>query len=92
MNPPLCTDSDSMDTLSFIFPITEQSTIDCMVSQLFHFCSISKLNFKNSDDILLDYTATIFDVERISGFQFGLGALSQNQNTIIRRKISTKLW
>ncbi|CAJ55253.1 Ectonucleotide pyrophosphatase/phosphodiesterase C27A7.1 [Caenorhabditis elegans] len=76
MNPPLCTDSDSMDTLSFIFPITEQSTIDCM----------------SSDDILLDYTATIFDVERISGFQFGIGALSQNQNTIIRRKISTKLW
>uniref|UniRef100_A0A1I7TP44 NUC domain-containing protein n=2 Tax=Caenorhabditis tropicalis TaxID=1561998 RepID=A0A1I7TP44_9PELO len=76
MNPPLCTDSDAMQTLSFIFPITEKSTIDCM----------------NSDDVLLDYTSTIFDVERIAGFQFGLGALTQNQNTILRRRISTQLW
>ncbi|UMM34704.1 hypothetical protein L5515_007660 [Caenorhabditis briggsae] len=76
MNPPLCTDSEAMQTLSFIFPISERSTVDCM----------------ESDDVLLDYTATIYDVERIAGFQFGLGVLSQNQNTILRRKISTELW
>ncbi|CAL2044712.1 unnamed protein product [Caenorhabditis brenneri] len=76
MNPPLCTDSEAMQTLSFIFPITEQSAADCM----------------NTDDVLLDYTATIYDVERIAGFQFGLGALTQNQNTILRRRISTQLW
>ncbi|CAI2353944.1 unnamed protein product [Caenorhabditis sp. 36 PRJEB53466] len=72
MNPPLCTDSEAMQTLAFIFPIVEQSTMDCM----------------ESDAILLDYTATIFDVERIAGFQFGLGALSQQQNVSVPRKYS----
>lgn len=50
-------------------------------------CSI-----QDSDSILLDYSATIFDVERIAGFQFSLGALSPQQNTILRRRITTSLW
>ncbi|PIC24275.1 hypothetical protein B9Z55_017676 [Caenorhabditis nigoni] len=76
LNPPLCFDPEAMQTLSFIFPITERSTVDCM----------------NYNDILLDYTATIYDVERIAGFQFGIGELTQHENTIIRQNITTRLW
>uniref|UniRef100_A0A8R1HSQ3 Uncharacterized protein n=2 Tax=Caenorhabditis japonica TaxID=281687 RepID=A0A8R1HSQ3_CAEJA len=75
-NPPLCTDSDGLLSLAFIFPIVDQSAMDCM----------------DPDAILLDYTATIFDVERIAGFQFTLGALTQQQNAVLRRKISTSIW
>lgn len=45
-----------------------------------------------SDDVLLDYTATIKDVERIAGFQFQIGALSHQQNVWIRRNITTEIW
>ncbi|KAF1751645.1 hypothetical protein GCK72_018199 [Caenorhabditis remanei] len=76
-NPPLCKKYNEMKVLAFVFPIlNEKTAMDCM----------------HSDDVLLDYTATVQDVERIAGFQCQIGALSHQQNVYIRRNITTSFW
>ncbi|CAP39632.2 Protein CBG23391 [Caenorhabditis briggsae] len=76
-NPPLCKTYEEMKVLAFVFPILDgKSTMDCM----------------SSDEVLLDYTSTIEDVERIAGIQFQIGALSHQQNVYLRRNITTSLW
>ncbi|CAO4379234.1 unnamed protein product [Caenorhabditis nigoni] len=76
-NPPLCKKYDEMKVLAFVFPILDgKSTMDCM----------------SSDEVLLDYTSTIEDVERMAGIQFQIGALSHQQNVWLRRNITTSLW
>uniref|UniRef100_A0A8R1IIR6 Uncharacterized protein n=1 Tax=Caenorhabditis japonica TaxID=281687 RepID=A0A8R1IIR6_CAEJA len=75
-NPPACK-NNKMSSLAFIFPILdEHPTLECM----------------DSNEILLDYTATISDVEQISGFEFQLGSLSPVENVHLRRNITFSLW
>ncbi|CAB3399011.1 unnamed protein product [Caenorhabditis bovis] len=75
-DPPKCTKFEEMKTLSFIMPINEQSFTDCM----------------NDTAILLEYSATIWDVERIAGFELNFPDLSRSQNAILRRFINAELW
>uniref|UniRef100_A0A8R1HXJ0 Extracellular Endonuclease subunit A domain-containing protein n=1 Tax=Caenorhabditis japonica TaxID=281687 RepID=A0A8R1HXJ0_CAEJA len=75
-NPPACK-NNRMRSLAFIFPILdEHPTLECM----------------DSNEILLDYTATISDVEQIAGFEFQLGSLSPVENVHLRRNITFSLW